>query len=75
VALGAAGLLLTVITLASSVILPAQMNRPSHASRDLVASHATPPASNDLVTLASVTVVAAREPGAVAIAPLSSAAR
>src|SRR5258706_679885 len=63
VALGIAGVAMTVITIAVSVILPAQMDSMSREPRVLVASTATPPASNGLVTVTRITVVAAREPG------------
>lgn len=70
--LGVACVALTVVTIATSVILPAQMDSRSRESRVLAASKAAPPAPRDLVTLASITVVAAREPGPAAI-PVSSA--
>src|SRR2546429_6112711 len=63
VALGIAGVAMTVITIAVSVILPAQVDSVSPEPRVLVASTATPPASRGLVTVTSITVVAAREPG------------
>ena len=62
VALGIAGVAMTVITIAVSVILPAQMDSMGREPRVLVASTATPPASNGLVTGMRITVVAAREP-------------
>ena len=62
VALGIAGVAMTVITIAVSVILPAQVAVPPEP-RVLVASTATPPASKGLVTVTSITVIAAREPG------------
>jgi hypothetical protein len=63
VALGIAGVAMTVITIAVSVILPAQMDSMSREPRVLVASTATPPASSGLVTVTRITVVAARESG------------
>ena len=63
VALGIGGVAMTVITIAVSVILPAQMDSVSREPRVLMASTATPPASKGLVTVTRITVVAAREPG------------
>jgi hypothetical protein len=62
-ALGIAGVVMTVITIAVLVILPAQMDSGSRESHVLLASKATPPASKGVVTLTSITIVAAREPG------------
>jgi len=63
VALGIAGAAMTVITLAVSVILPAQMNTGSGEPRTLVASKATAPASMAVAIITRFDVVAAREPG------------
>ncbi len=63
VALGIAGFAMTVLTIAVSVILPAQVDSVSPEPRVLVASTATPPASKGLATVMSITVIAAREPG------------
>lgn len=61
-AFAAAGVAMTVITIAVSVILPAQMDSGSRGSSVPVASKATPLASKGLVAVASIVVVAAREP-------------
>jgi hypothetical protein len=60
VALGFAGVAMTVITIAISVILPAQLSG-SRQPHLLLAGQATPPASNG-VAITSITVIAAREP-------------
>lgn len=74
VALGIVGIALTLVTFAISVILPAQTIAGNRESRVLLeASASTPPAPKDLVTLASITVVAARDPGSRAIVRVSSA--
>lgn len=73
VALGIVGIALTLVTFAISVILPAQTIAGNRESRVLEASASTPPAPKDLVTLASITVVAARDPGSRAIVRVSSA--
>lgn len=73
VALGIAGIALTMVTFAVSVILPAQTIPGSREPRVLEASESTPSAPKALVTLASITVVAARDPGAHAIVRVSSA--
>src|SRR5437016_191157 len=62
VALGFAGVAMTVITIAISVILPAQMESGGSGPRMLAASKATAPASLSLATVTRVDVVAAREP-------------
>jgi hypothetical protein len=61
-ALGVAGVAMTVITIAVSVILPAQVDSGRRESGVLVASKATLPASKGLVAVTSIVVVAAREP-------------
>jgi len=61
VALGIAAVAITVITIAVSVILPAQMNSGSREPR-LLASKATAPASMGIATIPSIEVVAKREP-------------
>ena len=63
VALGIAGAAMAVITIAVSVILPAQMDSGGRAPPMLAAAKATAPASLGLATVTSVDVVAAREPG------------
>ena len=63
VALGIVGVAMTVITIAVSVILPAQTDSGSREPRILAASKATPPASVGLVTVTRIDVVSAREPG------------
>ena len=62
VTLGMAGMAMTVITIAVSVILPAQMDSVSHEPRMLATSKATP-ASIGLVTVMRIDVVSAGEPG------------
>ena len=62
VALGIATVAMTVITIAASVILPAQMDSGSREPRMLAASKATAPASIGLATVTSIEVVAKREP-------------
>jgi hypothetical protein len=62
VALGIAAVAMTVITIAASVILPAQMDSGSREPRTLAASNATSPASMGLATVTSIYVVSAREP-------------
>ena len=61
-ALGIAGVAMTLITVAVSVILPAQVDSGRRESGVLVASKATLPASKGLVAVTSIVVVAAREP-------------
>jgi hypothetical protein len=63
VVLGIVGVAMTVITIAVSVILPAQMDSGSRETRIFAASKATPPASMGLVTVTRIDVVSAREPG------------
>ena len=63
VALGIVGVAMTVITIAVSVILPAQTDSGSREPRILAASKATPPASVGLVTVTRIDVVSARAPG------------
>jgi len=72
-ALGIAGIAMTAVTLAVSVILPAQTIPGNRVSRVLEASESTPPVPKELVPLASITVVATRDPGARAIVRVSSA--
>ncbi len=72
-ALGIAGIAMTAVTLAVSVILPAQTIPGNRESRVLEASESTPPVPKELVPLASITVVATRDPGARAIVRVSSA--
>jgi hypothetical protein len=62
VALGIAGVAMTAITIAVSVILPAQMDSGSREPRMLTASMATAPTSMGVATVTSIDVVAAREP-------------
>ena len=63
VALGIAAVAITVITIAVSVILPAQMDSGSREPRMLAASKVTAPAFKGLATVTRIDVVAAREPG------------
>jgi len=63
VALGIAAVPITVITIAVSVILPAQMDSGSREPRMLAASKVTAPAFKGLVTVTRIDVVSAREPG------------
>jgi hypothetical protein len=63
VRLGIAGVAMTVITIAVSVILPAQMDSASREPRMLVASKATAPASMGVAILTRIDVVSTREPG------------
>lgn len=62
VTLGFAGVAMTVITIAASVILPAQWDSGSREPRLPFASQPTRPASNNVGAITSITVVAAREP-------------
>ena len=62
VAFGFAAAAMTVITIAVSVILPAQMDSGRHKAHLLAASNATP-ASVGVATVTSIDVVATREPG------------
>jgi hypothetical protein len=62
VALGIATVAITVITIALSLILPAQMGSSSRELPTLAASKATAPASTGLATVTRVDVVAVREP-------------
>jgi hypothetical protein len=62
VALGVAGIAMTVITIAVSVILPAQMASGSREAR-MLASNASAAASMGLATVTRIDVVAVREPG------------
>jgi hypothetical protein len=62
VALGIATAAMTVITIAVSLILPAQMDSGSRGLPTLAASKATAPASTGLATVTRVDVVAVREP-------------
>jgi hypothetical protein len=63
VALAITGVAMTMITIAVSVILPAQMDSGSREARMLASSKATPPAAMGLVTVTRIDVVATREPG------------
>ena len=63
IALGFAGVAMTAIVIAISVILPAQMDSGSHEPRMLAPSHANAPASVGLVAVTRVDVVGIREPG------------
>ena len=63
VALGIAGVAMTVITIAVLVILPAQMDSGSREARMLASSKAIAPGSLGLAAVTSIDVVAAREPG------------
>jgi hypothetical protein len=63
VALGIAGVAMTAITIALSVILPAQTNSGSREARILAASKAPAPAAVALVAVRSIDAVAARESG------------
>lgn len=69
---GITGIAMATITIAVSVILPAQTT-PERDSRVLEASESTQLVPKDLITLASVTVVAARDPGSRAIVRESGA--
>jgi hypothetical protein len=62
VAFGIAGVAMTVITVAISVILPALMDSGSRDARTLAASKATAPASVGLAIVTRIDVVSAREP-------------
>ena len=61
VALGFAGVAMTLITIAVSVILPAQMDSGASQPRMLAASTTAAPASLTLATVTRIDVVAARE--------------
>jgi hypothetical protein len=63
IALGFAGVVMTAIVIAVSVILPAQMDSGSQEPRMLAPSKANAPASTRLVAVTRVDVVALREPG------------
>jgi hypothetical protein len=63
IALGFAGVAMTAIVIAISVILPAQMDSGSHEPRMLAPSKANAPASVGLVAVTSINVVGVREPG------------
>jgi hypothetical protein len=63
VAFGFAAATMTVITLAVSVILPAQMDSGSRKAHLLASSKANAPASVSLATVTSIEVVGTREPG------------
>jgi hypothetical protein len=67
VALGIAGVAMTAITIAVSVILPAQMDSGSQEPRMLAPLKANAPASTRLVAVTRVDVVALREPGSVTL--------
>jgi hypothetical protein len=60
--LGIAGVAMTVITVAISVVLPALMDSGSRDARTLAASKATAPASTGLAIVTRIDVVSAREP-------------
>ena len=62
VVLGIATVAMTVITIAVSVILPAQMDSGSREQRMLAASKIRAPASMGLATATSIDVVAVRQP-------------
>jgi hypothetical protein len=62
VAFGLAGIAMTVITIAVSIIVPAKLDSGSGAPPVALASQATAPGSNGVYAIASITVVAAREP-------------
>src|ERR1700694_4344467 len=74
VALGIVGVAMTVITIAVSVILPAQTDSGSREPRILAASKATPPAAVGLVTVTRIAVVSARAPGSSVSVPIGAAA-
>ena len=63
IALGFAGVAMTAIVIAISVIVPAQMDSGSHEPRMLAPSKANAPASAGLVAVTRVHVVGVREPG------------
>ena len=63
IALGFAGVAMTAIVIAISVIVPAQMDSGSHQPRMLAPSKVNTPASAGLVAVTSVHVVGVREPG------------
>jgi hypothetical protein len=63
IALGFAGVAMTAIVIAISVILPAQIDSGSHEPRMLAPSKANAPASVGLVAVTSINVVGVREPG------------
>jgi hypothetical protein len=75
VALWIATVAMTVITLAVSVILPAQMDSGSHGPRMLAASKAAAPASISLATVSTIDVVAVREPVSSAVPVRSGEAK
>lgn len=60
-ALGIAGVAMTAVTIAVSVILPAQTDLGNREARMLAASKATAPAAVALVAVRSIDAVAARE--------------
>src|SRR4249919_216833 len=62
VAFGLAGIAMTVVTIAVSVIVPAKLDSGRGEPPVALASQATPPASNGVYAIAGITVVAAREP-------------
>jgi hypothetical protein len=75
VALGIATVAMTVISLAVSVILPAQMDSGSREPRMLAASKAAAPASVGLATVSTIDVVAVREPVSSTVAVRSGDAK
>jgi len=62
VAFGLAGVAMAAITIAVAVILPAGLGSGSGEPLVSLASPAAPPASNNVYAIASITVLAAREP-------------
>jgi hypothetical protein len=62
VAFGLAGIAMTAITIALSVILPAKLDSGRGEPLVSLASQASAPASDGVYAIASITVVAAREP-------------
>jgi len=75
VALGIATVAMTVISLAVSVILPAQMDSGSREPRVLAASKATAPPYGGLATVSTIDVVAVREPVSSTVAVRSGEAK
>jgi hypothetical protein len=67
VALGIAAVVITVITIAISVILPAQMDSGSREPRMLAATKVTAPAFKGLATVTRIDVVSAREPASATV--------
>lgn len=61
-AFGLAAVAMTAITIGVSIVMPARMDTDSPGPGMLAASKVSPSASTDVLTVASINVVAAREP-------------